>query len=91
MAKEHPTPIGANLTPKQIDELAKTMFNRYHYRYGFTPQYNDACAASVRKTMNLAVKQVLDVLDIHGYKLTQVKGREDVGREFLTKSTVKSS
>lgn len=91
MAKIHPTPIGANLTENQIDEVCKTVFNRYVFDYGMTGQYNDETNKGIRKLMQRRTKEILDAMEILGFKVIATKGREDVGREFLTKSTIKST
>lgn len=89
MSKHHPAPVGAYLNEKQVEEVAKTIFNRYHYEYGMTAQFNDDSNSQMRNLMKRRIKEMLDAMDILGYTITPKKSRDDVGREFLTKSTVK--
>lgn len=63
--KEEGLPLG----PKEIEEIAKLMYNRYMYEYAILPQWNDQTASSIRKELIKHVKRSLDALKLLGYKV----------------------
>ena len=87
MNKDQPKTIGAFLDAQQVGELARTIYNRFQYEYGFQPQWLDDINKPLRDTICKRVKEVLDALAINGYTLTFSEEDKNVRRQYLTKAT----
>lgn len=70
ISPDHPGVLGAFLTEKQIEEVAKTLYNRFDYTYGLRPSWTDN--EKVRKLKTMEVRRVLDALSISGYRVTKM-------------------
>lgn len=87
MSKDHPKPVGAGLSDKQIEETAKMIYSRYYWEYGMRLWVD--LSPKVKEKLINQVKETLDSLNILNFVLTQKEeqGDKDVNRQFLTRAT----
>ena len=82
-----PREVGAFLDEKEVEALAKTIFNRFYYEYGFQFQWNDNNNARLRRALIKSTKQMLDGLAINGFDVVK-STKKEIGKKFLSKASI---
>lgn len=63
-----PNPIGASLTEAQQKEIAYTIYSRF-VRRADLPAWTSPLAEDIQKNLMQGVKQVIDALELNGYRI----------------------
>lgn len=72
------------MTEEEIDRVAQTIYNRYHYEYGLKMQYKDTINKPIRDKLMLQVRETLDALCMLNYKVSKTEGSPRT-EEFLVR------
>lgn len=70
-----PAPIGSFLKEKDVEAVARTLYNRFDYTYGLRPSWPDN--EKVRNIKKNEVRKVLDALAISGFKVVPMGPDEE--------------
>ena len=63
-----PNPVGISLTAEQKNQIAYTIYSRY-VRTGDLPDWASPLAVQIRKNLMANVDQVLDALELNGFRI----------------------
>lgn len=63
-----PKPLGNNLTEEEKNQIAYTIYSRF-VRCGVLPSWDSPLADQIRKNLTANVNQVLDSLDLNGFRI----------------------